>query len=108
MVDDTLEAEIAGPGWIYPWRPRDHYEIPADRLESTGKVMSLVPNRATLVQTAHMAGLADVEFAVARDDHNPRPRRDLRELILRTRLRRSRRPLASRRRRRSRARPRCS
>jgi len=40
-------------------------------LASTGKVMSLVPNRTALVQMAHMAGFADVEFAVARDDHNP-------------------------------------
>jgi len=40
-------------------------------LASTGKVMSLVPNRAALVEMAHMAGFADVEFAVARDGHNP-------------------------------------
>lgn len=40
-------------------------------LASTGKVMSLVPNRTALVQMAHMAGFDDVEFAVARDDHNP-------------------------------------
>jgi ubiquinone/menaquinone biosynthesis C-methylase UbiE len=40
-------------------------------LASTGKVMSLVPNRAALEQMARMAGFADVEFATARPDHNP-------------------------------------
>ena len=40
-------------------------------LASTGTVMSLVPNRTALVQMAHMAGFADVEFAVAHEGHNP-------------------------------------
>ena len=39
-------------------------------LASTGRVMSLVPNRAALVQMAHMAGFEQVEFAVAREGHN--------------------------------------
>lgn len=34
-------------------------------LASTGRVMSLVPNRAALVQMAHMAGFDTVDFATA-------------------------------------------
>jgi tRNA (mo5U34)-methyltransferase len=40
-------------------------------LASTGKVLSLVPNRTALAQMAEIAGFEHVEFAVARDDHNP-------------------------------------
>jgi tRNA (mo5U34)-methyltransferase len=40
-------------------------------LASTGHVLSLVPNRTALVQMAEMAGFESVEFATAREDHNP-------------------------------------
>ncbi len=40
-------------------------------LASTGRVLSLVPNRTALEQMMRMAGFANVEFATARDDHNP-------------------------------------
>jgi tRNA (mo5U34)-methyltransferase len=40
-------------------------------LASTGQVLSLVPNRTALVQMAEMAGFKTVEFATAREDHNP-------------------------------------
>jgi tRNA (mo5U34)-methyltransferase len=41
-------------------------------LASTGRVLSLVPNRAALVQMANMAGFENVEFATALEsrDHN--------------------------------------
>ena len=39
-------------------------------LASTGRVMSLVPNRTALVQMAHMAGFETVDFAVASEGHN--------------------------------------
>jgi hypothetical protein len=40
-------------------------------LASTGRVLSLVPNRTALEQMVRMAGFDQVEFATARDDHNP-------------------------------------
>jgi hypothetical protein len=40
-------------------------------LASTGRVLSLVPNRTALEQMVRMAGFANVEFATARPDHNP-------------------------------------
>jgi tRNA (mo5U34)-methyltransferase len=40
-------------------------------LASTGRVLSLVPNRTALEQMVRMAGFDDVEFATAHDDHNP-------------------------------------
>ena len=39
-------------------------------LASTGRVLSLVPNRAALVQMAHSAGFEKVEFATASEGHN--------------------------------------
>jgi tRNA (mo5U34)-methyltransferase len=40
-------------------------------LASTGQVLSLVPNRTAFADMAKIAGFASVEFATARDDHNP-------------------------------------
>ena len=62
-------------------------EVGDNMLASTGRVLSLVPNRAALVQMANMAGFEHVEFATALESrgHNAqyvarRPRRDLRVL----------------------------
>jgi tRNA (mo5U34)-methyltransferase len=40
-------------------------------LASTGRVMSLIPNRTALAQMAGVAGFDVVEFAIPRSDHNP-------------------------------------
>jgi hypothetical protein len=40
-------------------------------LASTGRVLSLIPNRAALAQMAQVAGFDDVEFATPHADHNP-------------------------------------
>ncbi len=40
-------------------------------LASTGRVMSLIPNRAAFAQMAVVAGFDVVEFATPRTDHNP-------------------------------------
>jgi hypothetical protein len=40
-------------------------------LASTGRVMSLIPNRVAMAQMAEVAGFAHVEFARAAPDHNP-------------------------------------
>jgi tRNA (mo5U34)-methyltransferase len=39
-------------------------------LASSGRVLSLVPNRAALVEMVRMAGFKHCEFATAREDHN--------------------------------------
>ena len=48
-------------------------EVGDNMLASTGRVLSLVPNRAALVQMANMAGFEHVEFATAFEHrgHNP-------------------------------------
>jgi 2-polyprenyl-3-methyl-5-hydroxy-6-metoxy-1,4-benzoquinol methylase len=46
-------------------------EVGDNPLASTGHVLSLVPNRTALAQMAHMAGFPTVEFATAREGHNP-------------------------------------
>lgn len=40
-------------------------------LASTGRVMSLIPNRMAMKQMAEVAGFAHVEFATPHADHNP-------------------------------------
>jgi len=40
-------------------------------LASTGRVISLIPNRMALAQMAQVAGFDVVEFAIPRTDHNP-------------------------------------
>jgi SAM-dependent methyltransferase len=40
-------------------------------LASSGRVLSLVPNRAALIQMVLKAGFEHFEFAIAREDHNP-------------------------------------
>jgi hypothetical protein len=40
-------------------------------LASTGRVLSLIPNRKALAQMAQVAGFDILEFATARPDHNP-------------------------------------
>ena len=40
-------------------------------LASTGRVMSLIPNRVAMQQMAEVAGFGTVEFATPQPDHNP-------------------------------------
>jgi hypothetical protein len=40
-------------------------------LASTGRVISLIPNRIAMKQMAEVAGFAHVEFATPHTDHNP-------------------------------------
>jgi len=40
-------------------------------LASTGRVMSLIPNRTALAQMAQVAGFDAIEFATPHPDHNP-------------------------------------
>lgn len=46
-------------------------EVGDNPLASTGRVLSLVPNRTALEQMAHMAGFETVEFASAHEGQNP-------------------------------------
>jgi tRNA (mo5U34)-methyltransferase len=68
-TDILLEAE--GSFATLPEQEIPAQEASKNPIASAAGVLSLIPNRAAMVQAASLAGFSQVEFAPAGPDHNP-------------------------------------